>query len=401
MRILIFFLAGIFAVAAAHMTAHAAEFVVVQDEFVWRSSTLVPVSEPETTAGQAQHVPPAELSIPLGDLAYNRYFDSHGAPPPLDFLRPLEKNLSALARIEGRRVRFAQTGREISLNLSRVPSWADPATPYLLSSPTARWVLVVYPYYFYQCKDNRYFVEAYSEDGRLLYTFDSLPSHVVAGDSDLLVAPEKSGCCDSLKWSFRFYNIRTGAVTELACPEGFCGDVLFVQLSRSGPFAVVQEIAAAVSGVGESLQTNIHIVDRQGAVIASGKIIHAIRSREIQKDHIGSRSPYSLSKLVSIEPAGPNTDWCIQFADEGQRSIFKMIGRTNDLTPGTQFLLLKAARSGPNSASVEIDRRMVGKLPLLAVADPGHYTLRFKGANGQADKVDIQVRSDWVNIRFF
>ncbi|UCD82556.1 MAG: hypothetical protein JSW26_14350, partial [Desulfobacterales bacterium] len=194
--------------------------------FHWASANMIlsqttELSESQQTGGSVGN------NRPLRDNAYNFHFDSFGAPPPFDFLAKLQPSGPDSVEIESRQIKFKKSGKTVPLNTSLIPSWADPAKPYALSTPFLDKVVIVYPYYFYQCKENKYFAELYSLEGNLVQTFDTLPTHVALNNPNLLISPERSGCCESIRWDFRFYNIAQKTVTQLFCPEGFCGDVLF------------------------------------------------------------------------------------------------------------------------------------------------------------------------------
>jgi len=371
----------------------AENFTVVDNEYLWFSSNLTEVLEHENQEERITN----DHSLndpPLSELVYNRYFDQHGFPPPLDFLRPLRKGASPVARIEDQQIIFSRTGRRIALNTSSVPLWADAATPYLLSNPGAEGVLVVYPYYFYQCKDNSYYTEVYSDNGTLLYTFDTLPTHVSMSNSHLLISSEKSGCCDSLRWSVRFYNLHEGSALDFSCPEGFCGDVLFTRLGKEGPFVVLQEILGAVGGIGASLQTNIYIIDQGGTLSASGKIIHAVRDPNSNKPMMQSLSPYAISNLVAIDPLSEKNNWLIHFGVTTEKRTLRLVSTFSETTPAVVFLL----SNEPARGLVKTAEKTSGNLPLLGISDPGPSTFSIFLNNGSTDKVVTSIKSDEVNI---
>ncbi|MBD3306678.1 hypothetical protein GF339_09680 [candidate division KSB3 bacterium] len=369
----------------------AGDVTVVTDEYLWFSANVTEIAELETHKAEITPDPP------LRELVYNRHFEQKGFPPPLEFLRPLKKGASPVARIEGQQIIFPRAGRQIPLNTSIVPSWADAATPYLLSTPGTDWVVAVYPYYFYQCKDNAYYTEVYSEQGELLSTFDTLPTHVSARNPYLLIAPEKSGCCDSLRWSVRFYNLHEGSVVDLSCPEGFCGDVLFTRLEEDGPFVVAQEILGAVSGIGVSLQTHIFIIGQDGALLASGKIIHAVRDSGLHKSMMPSSSPYAISNLMAIDPAPENNTWLIHFGAATERRTVSLVSIANDPPPAVVFLL----SDGSSKGLVKTAAKTVGKLPLLGVSEPGQYVFSIFFENGRTNRRVTTLQPDEVNIITF
>jgi len=389
-RIIIIF--GLVAPFVAIYGAFAENFKVIQTEYFWHSSNLTKI--------QASDTP--KISVPidnerpaLGALAYDRYFDQHGTPPPLDFLQPLKKESNNLARLSGEQIIFNKLGITRPLKKDIAPAGADRAAPYLLAVPDSNRVLIVYPYYFYGCKDNDHMVEVYSEHGSLLHTFDSLPTHALKTHPDILIAPEKSGCCDSLKWHIRFYNLRTGIVSNFRCPEGFCGDVLFTRLGQEGPLVVGQEITGSVAGIGAALQTNIFIVDTDGSLLASGKTIFVVRHPSVRKQHIQDISPYSISKLVSLVPAEDGKAWYLLFANNNRQRTFKLEDISQDLTPAVVFLIPKDADA---KETIKLNDQQLGMLPILAISDPGAFTLSQKNSKSASQ---IYIQPDTINKIIF
>jgi len=142
----------------------AETFRIVDDEWVWFSSNLEKTNQsitPKTSntiKKQNSH---------LGNATYDKYFEGNGQPPDYDFLQILNNDIQS-ARIEGNEVIFLKTGIRQPLKTDLAPSGADQALPYLMEISSKKMVLVVYPYYFYGCKDNEHIVELYSEDGSLI-----------------------------------------------------------------------------------------------------------------------------------------------------------------------------------------------------------------------------------------
>jgi hypothetical protein len=202
-------------------------FQLVEKEFIWTSPNLIPTDSLQTDETKLP---------PLGSLSFKNYFDRHGTHALLPFLRPLKEKNVRIAQIEKGDILFRKTGKNVPLNRSLVPSWGKPVPPYLLVTPNQKWILVVYPYYVYQDKENRYVSEVFDDQGVPLMTLENLPTHVSSKNPDLLISPEKTGCPESLKWAIRFYNLKEGSVSEYSCPEGFCGDILFTKLGDKGPF---------------------------------------------------------------------------------------------------------------------------------------------------------------------
>ena len=298
MRILNVLLSSIAILLALQGVVSAETFRVVDDEWLWFSSNL---EKTDRTIDSKNNNTIEHQDSQLGNFTYDKYFERNGQPPVHNFLQLLNKDVQG-ARIEGKDIVFLKTGIRSPLKTDLVPSDADQASPYLMEIPNTKMVLVVYPYYFFGCKDNDHIVELYSEDGSLIHQFDSLPTHAVKNNPELLISPEKSGCCDSVKWSMRFYDLQKGKVSNYGCPEGACGDQLFVKLERDGSFLVGLELIGFLSGVGAFLQTNIYIINDDGSLLASGKIIHTLRSPSIRKRNIQDISPFSISKLSSLEP---------------------------------------------------------------------------------------------------
>ena len=292
-------------------------FRIVDDEWVWFSSNLekanhsITLKTNNTIKKQDSH---------LGNATYDKYFERNGQPPDYDFIQILNKDIQG-ARIEGNDIIFLKTGIRRSFKTDLAPSGADQALPYLMEIPSKKMVLVIYPYYFYGCKDNEHIVELYSEDGFLINQFDSLPTHAFKKNPELLISPERYGCCDSLQWNISFYNLRNGKVSKYGCPEGACGDLLFVKLEQDGSLLVGLEIIGILSGVGAFLQTNIVIINDNGTSLAAGKIIQAFRNPSIHKRNIQDISYFSISKLSSLASVSvPRVDFRSPAANETRTS---------------------------------------------------------------------------------
>jgi hypothetical protein len=379
---------GLVVSLVAIYSALAGTFKVIRNEFFWHSSNLT-----EIEVSENQNIPLSLKSeqLPLGYLAYDRYFEQHGTSPPLNFIQPLERGSNSAALLNEKQIIFNKYGLTKSLKANIIPSGTDPAAPYLLGIPASNMVLIVYPYYFYGCKQNDHIVEVYSEFGSLLHTFDSLPTHSLTTNPNILISPEKSGCCDSLRWSIRFYNLDTGVVTNFSCPEGFCGDVLFTKLGNDGPFIVGLEITGSVQGVGATLQTNIFVIDTDGSLLASGKMIHAVRNPSIHKQHLRDISPYGISKLLSLKPAKDNMAWYMLFDDDNRQIVLKLAGVSYNLTPAVAFLI---AKNPDDKESVKLNDQQLGTLPILGISEPGEYTFSRKNSKSalrmhmQADKIN-------------
>jgi hypothetical protein len=402
MRVLIAIVLSVAALLLQKGSLEANNFIVVEDEFQWRSSNLMLIKSREICHLQSTKGKPSENPSRLGRMAYNNHFDSFGSPPPLDFLYPLQKGAPNLAEIRGQYVAFRKTGKRVMLNSSLVPAWAEPATPFLMSSPESYWVFLVYPYYVCQGKENEYFTKVYSEEGKFLYTFHSFPTHLAKNNPYLLVSPERAGCCDSLKWTVRFYDLHEGSVSDYSCPEGFCGDVLFTKLGGEGPFVLLQEIIGATSGVGGSLQTNIYFIDKEGVLSASGKIICAFRSMmELRKERLTDLSPYSISKLFSIEPTSEDDSWMLCFKSDARKLSLKLTGKSTDITPAVLLLQGENANDEHGGFQATLDGVSLGNLPLMVIAEPGDHRLQLNITAGELDDLKIDIKSDYINKLFF
>lgn len=401
MRILLAIVLSVASLSLQRGLPEAKNVILVEDEFQWRSSNFTLVESKEPYHEQSVKHQSSESSH-LGKMAYNSHFDSYGSPPPLDFLHPLQKGAPGRAEIRGQYVVFLKSNKRVPLDTSLVPAWAKPAAPFLMSSPQSCWVFLAHPYYICQGKDNEFYTEVYADEGKLIYTFDSLPTHLAKNNPHLLVSPVRSGCCDSLKWSVRFYDMHQGTVSEYACPEGFCGDVLFTKLGRDGPFVLLQEIIGSVSGVGGALQTNFYIIDKAGELSASGKILYAFRSMiELRKDRLAALSPYSISKLLSIEPGSEDDRWTICFKGDLKKLSLKLTGKSTDITPAVLLLQRRDGTDEQGGFYAKLDAKSFGALPLLAIVEPGSHRLRFKINSNEIEDLNIDVKSDYINKVFF
>lgn len=401
MRFEILLVLGIFLFLPPIESVMAGRFTVVENEFHWCSSNLTEVPADQIQNIQIRKGYLEKNRAPLGDMAYNRHFDLFGEPPPLDFLCPLKKGPSPLAQIRGRHVLFHRTGTRVSLNGSIVPSWADPADPYLLSIPDCDRVFVVYPYYSFGGKENRCFTEMYSARGALLATFDTLPTHFSVSNHHLLISPERLGCCDSLKWNIRFYKLSEGSVSEYRCPEGFCGDVLFTKLGEREPFLIAQEILGHVGGIGSSLQTNVYIVEDDGTLSASGEMIHAVHDPNMEKTVMQALSPYAVSNLVGVDPLPERDRWLMRFRVGTEERALKLVSAQKDISPCVVFLLSQDPSGYRNGRIVGAGENELGNLPMLGVTEPGQQTFLAIFDDGNRDQVVTTIECDRVNMVMF
>jgi hypothetical protein len=360
-------------------------FQLVEKEFLWRSPNLI----------QTESLQTYETKLPaLGSLSFKNYFDRYGTHPSHPFLRPLkEKNVTS-AQIEKGYILFRRAGKRVALSRSLVPSWGHPVSPYLLATPNQKWILVVYPYYLYQDKENRYVTEVYDAQGIPLMTLESLPTHVSLQNPDLLISPEKTGCCESLKWSIRFYNLKEGSISEYSCPEGFCGDILFTKLGDKGPFMIAQEIVGRIAELGASMQTNLYMVENDGRPSASGKTLFIIREPNLDEKKLISLSPFAISNLISIEPLPGKEGWILHFSKGGKGQALKLTLNDTDPTPSPVFLLPKDP-SMAGKMGIKVGDHLLGTLPLIGVAKPGHINFQME------ERVTREIKSDFVNILAF
>lgn len=366
-------------------------FQLVEKEFLWRSPNLI----------QTDSLQKYETKLPLlGSLSFKNYFDRYGTHPSLPFLRFLKEKNVTIVQIEKGHILFRKTGKRVPLNRSHVPSWGNPVPPYLLATPNQKWILAVYPYYVYQDKENRYVTEVYNDQGIPLMTLESLPTHVSLQNPDLLISPEKTGCCEFLRWVIRFYNLKDGSVSEYSCPEGFCGDILFTKLGNKGPFIIAQEIVGRVAEIGASMQTNFYVVENDGRLSASGKTLFAIREPNLDQKKLESLSPFAISNLISIEPLPQKEGWILHFSKGGQGKALKLASNYLESPPAPVFLLPKDP-SVIGKKGIKVGENSLGKLPLLGVAKPGQVSFQLSPEGGQEEKVVKEIRSDFVNILAF
>jgi len=366
---------------------------VIEREFLWLSPNLDAAEAAQDVASQA-----LSRREPLHTSSYRNYFYHHGAPPPFDFLQPLLEGETRLARIQDGHILFRQTGKKVELTRSLVPSFANPAPPYLISAPGLNRVLVVYPYYAYQDKEARYVTQLYSDRGALLSTFESRPTHFSRGNPDLLVSPEKSGCCESLKWTIRFYDARTGSVSEYGCPEGSCGDILFTKVGKQGPFLIVQEVVGKAAEIGASMQTNIYLVRNDGSLAASGKILYAAREPNLDPRRLESLSPFAISNLKEIDALPGRDRWLIHYGAGDTRRAVRLQSTWTGSTPSVIFFLPKdPAMAGPKR-TLGVAQHALGPLPLIGVAEPGKVTFEVSSEGGPEGEITVDVNPDQVNI---
>ena len=371
-------------------------FKVVEKDFLWLSPNLESAEAAQDGASQA-----LSRREPLHASSYRNYFYHHGAPPAFDFLQPLLEGDSRLARIQDGHILFRQTGQRVPLTRSLVPSFANPAPPYLVSAPGLNRVLVVYPYYAYQDKEARYVTQLYSDRGALIAILESLPTHLSRDNPNLLVSPEKSGCCESMKWTIRFYDARTGLVSEYGCPEGSCGDILFTKLGKQGPFLIVQEIVGKAAGMGASMQTNVTLVRNDGSLAASGKMLYALHEPNLDPRRLESLSPFAISNLMGIEPLPGKDRWLIRYGAGDKRRAVTLQSTWTGSTASIVFFLPKdPSMTGPKR-TLWISRHALADLPLIGVSEPGKATFEVSSEGSPKAEMTVEVNPDRVNIVLF
>ncbi len=372
----------------------------VEKDFLWSSSNLTEV----TPLRMKQDPDQIRGTSPVRERSYRNYFDQNGGPPPYPFLRSMKGVHPSIAQIMDGCILFPKTGEKVPViapSSPRFPPGANPVPPYLLTTPNGKWVLAIYPYYLYQDKENRHLTEVYTAQGDRVAVYESLPTHVLASNPDLFVSPERSGCCESLKWSIRFYNPRGGSVSEFSCPEGSCGDVLFTKLEPKGPLIVIEEIVGRTDEIGASMQTNVHVVEPDGKLAASGKTLYAVRATGLSRKKIDSLSPFAISNLVSVEPDPGKLGWLFHFEINGERRVLKLVSTETQPAPSVTFLLSKDPSVSARGKMVKTGERSLGFLPLLVVSEPGKTLFHIHHGNGKIEEVVKEIKSDYVNILLF
>ena len=386
-----------FCMALALGHAHGEPIQIVDKDFVWVSSNLTEVTPPRIKQDPYQF----RGAPPVRDLSYRNHFDQTGGPPPYPFLRSMKGGHPSIAQIKDGSIFFHKTGKKVPLSTPPLPPGANPAPPYLLSTPNGKWVLAVYPYYLHQDKENRHLAEVYTDRGDRVAVYESLPTHVLVSNPDLFVSPERSGCCESLKWSIRFYHPRGGSVSEFSCPEGFCGDVLFTKLEPKGPLIVVEEIIGRADGIGASMQTNFYVVEPDGNLAASGKTLYALRATGLSRKQIDSLSPFAISNLVSVEPDPGKSGWLFYFEADGERRVLRLVSTGTQPAPSVSFVLSKDLPVSARGKMVKTGERSLGFLPLLVVSDPGETSFQIHDGDGNIEEVVKEIKSDDVNVLLF
>lgn len=328
---------------AAH--AGAEPFVVDGPSAKWHSRNM--------ELSKANLVPAKTLR--LGRLAYDNHFLNTGRPPAWDFLSALPAPAPGVARLEDNALVFPMTGRRVVLEQVALPDIATPAAPFLLEVPGAGTVLVVQPYYLFRSKLTRYWVTAYRSDGTRGPRFDSLPTHVMKGAPDILVAPERAGCCENMTWSVRFYDLSTGAVDAIDCPAGRCGDLVLARPDEAGPLLLAFEVFDTIVGAGSVVETRLFVIAPNGKPLAAGRLAHATADSAVGTTQewaaCASRvlasegTPYAVSRLTAIRGLDDGR-WAVRFDTKTGSRTWTIDGVSTQKVPSVVFGTMSKARQG-------------------------------------------------------
>ncbi|GAI91900.1 unnamed protein product, partial [marine sediment metagenome] len=112
-------------------------------------------------------------------------------------------------------------------------------------------------------------------------------------------------------------------------------------------------------------------------------------------------SPYSISKLFSIEPTPEDDSWMICFESDAQKLSLKLTGKSTDITPAVLFLKNRNANDERGGFHATLDGVSLGNLPLLVIAEPGDHRLQLNITAGELDDLKIDIKSDYINKLFF
>lgn len=299
---------------------------------VWHSPNVQAVPAAPSAGAAAIH---------LGDLAYGRYFDRHAMPPPYEFLEPLTEPSVQHVRLEEGRLRFPERGFSVSLPRNALPAGAAPMPPSVRTTPDARWILVVFPYYLPPAREIHHHVGVYAANGSFMGRLDTLPTHALRGASGVLVARDRivlsTGYCEGLRWSFRFYHLASMTVAEYGCPEGRCGDALFTRLAASGHLLVALEVVEETPERGRVAATRLYILDGQGALVASGAFASieggaAMRGGSdaggcATAEVVAARSPFAVRNLRAVEPLPSGGGWRVRFSGSSGVGEYHLSGK--------------------------------------------------------------------------
>ena len=366
---------------------------IITDEHFWVSSNLTLIGNP--APGIERTSKPRDLS----SNAYHRHFDEHGEAPPWGFLKPLIREVESIANLKGFTIKFHETGTERELDVASIPNNSSLAKPYLLSTVDKTYVLAVLPYYFALCKDNNHLVWVFTDKGDFRFLWRSLPTHYLKGQPHLLVAAEKAGCCESLRFSFRFYDLAGGSIREYSCPEGLCGDVLFEELEPDGPLLIGLEILAGIRGLGASLLTNLFLVGRDGVQMGSCSLLTASRSWTGSTHEFREESVVSLSSLRHVSTdREQGHGWIVEFAQGEASTTYRFDGEPMRSPPTVVYVQWDRSASTEKSEMHLNTSRGRVSLPVMGLAEEGTTSLVLENASGERRSIDIPVRTGSVQF---
>jgi hypothetical protein len=148
------------------------------------------------------------------------------------------------------------------------------------------------------------------------------------------------------------------------------------------------------------MQTNLYVVENDGRLSASGKIVFIIREANLDQKKLESLSPFAISNLISMDPLPGEEGWVLHFSKGGQAKVLKLASNDLESPPAPVFLLPKDP-SMAGKKGIKIGDRPLGKLPLLAVTQPGQVKFSLSSERDEEEKVVKEIRSDFVNILAF
>jgi hypothetical protein len=148
------------------------------------------------------------------------------------------------------------------------------------------------------------------------------------------------------------------------------------------------------------MQTNLYVVENDGRLSASGKIVFIIREVNLDQRKLQSLSPFAISNLISMEPLPVKEGWILYFSKGGKGQALKLASNYLESPPSPVFLLLKDP-SMAGKKRIKVGDRHLGKLPLLGVTQAGHVGFEISTEGGQEEKVVKEIQSDFVNILAF
>lgn len=283
----------------------------------------------------------------LGNMAYDHHFMNTGTAPLWDFLLPLKPATSTVAQIKDGMVVFPASGRTVILEPETLPELASPAEPFVLGVPSVESVLIVEPYYMFRDKQTAYRVSTHRLDGTPGPRFDSLPTHRIQGVDNILVAPERAGCCENATWSIRFYDISAGNITEFDCPPGRCGDLVLARPKTNGPIVIAMEVFETKPGIGSAVETRLTVIASTGKTLASGRIAHATLNAKTgwtpdftacaSRVLVAKGSPYAVVNLTAVKELADGR-WAFQFDTSDRAVVLVLDGVSLQEAPAFFFL---------------------------------------------------------------